>query len=182
MAKEVIPPEERYLHLGKISKPHGIRGEVKIFSFSEQPENMLQYKTLVIVDKQGQQRRVSVSKCRIQGKTAVVKLKDIDNRNQAEELQGMEVLLDKQELPATGKREYYWFQLQGLTVETRQGEKLGKVTNIFSNGAQDILVIGDKHAEYLVPILQGIILSQDAEKIIIDPPPGLLEINAPKEA
>jgi 16S rRNA processing protein RimM len=178
MADEFVYPVDRYLLIGKIIKPHGIRGALKIYSYSEQPENMLRYKELVIVDKNGQRTNsLGVKKCCIQGKTAIVTLASIDNRNKAEELQGNGVLLDKKDLPKTRNDEFYWFQLHGLSVETKSGKQLGKVIRIFSNGAQDIMIIGNHHQEYMVPILKEIIVAQDQEKITIAPPPGLLEIN-----
>ena len=84
----------------------------------------------------------------------------------------------KEDLPQPGKDEFYLYPMVGLPVVTTQGRRLGTVINIFSNGAQDLLVVQDKDEEYLIPILDSIIIQHDAEKIVIEPPPGLLEINS----
>jgi 16S rRNA processing protein RimM len=113
----------------------------------------------------------------MQGKTAIVSLETIDERNGADRLKGMGVLVEKAELPKTDEDEFYYYQLVGLAVKTREGRDLGRVENIFSNGAQDILVIRGKDQEYLIPILQSIIVRRTDEDLIVAPPPGLLEIN-----
>ena len=61
---------------------------------------------------------------------------------------------------------------------TGDGRALGRVQKIFSNGAQDILVVGEGNQEYLIPILDSIIVRRTDTELIIDPPPGLLEINS----
>ena len=93
----------------------------------------------------------------------------------------MGVLLDKEDLPKGNEGELYWYQFDGLPVKTRAGTLLGRVEKIFSNGAQDILVVRDGSQEYLIPILDSIIVSRTDEEIIVDPPPGLLEINSGRE-
>ncbi len=179
MAEEFIYPADRFLLLGKVIKPHGLRGELKIYPYSQQPENILDYKHCVLVNTKGElSPSLRLEKSRIQGKYAILTLGSVCNRDQAEELQGAGVLLDLQSLPEIGKDEYYWFQLHGLSVRTEQGEVLGKVKRIFSNGAQDIMVVGNDNHEYMIPILDSIILEQNEEGITISPPPGLLEMNS----
>ena len=90
----------------------------------------------------------------------------------------MGILLDKEDLPKTDEGELYWYQLDGLPVKTVEGRSLGRVVKIFSNGAQDILVVRDGSQEYLIPILDDIIIRHTDEEVIVAPPPGLLEINS----
>ncbi len=182
MTEEFIFPADQFLLIGKIVKPHGIQGEVKIYSYSEQPENLLSYKHLVLVDVKGTlSSTLEIQKCRIQGRKAIAKIASVTNRNQAENLQGMGVLLDKDFLPQASEEEYYWYQLKGLTVKTKQGNVLGIVKHVFSNGAQDIMVINDGTSEYMVPVHTDIIVEHNDKGIVINPPPGLLEINARDE-
>jgi 16S rRNA processing protein RimM len=178
MAEEFPYPSEGYLLIGKIVEPHGLKGEVKIFSFSGQPENIQHYPKLVLVTPLGElSRPYIVEGCRIKGKTAIARLSSVNDRNSAESLTGMGVLIGKEDLPQPGKDEFYLYQLEGLPVFTIQGSRLGVVAKIFSNGAQDLLVVQDDEKEYLIPVLDSIIIRHDSEKIVIDPPPGLLEIN-----
>lgn len=169
---------EKYLLIGKVVEPHGLKGEIKIFSFSGQPENIQQYPKLVLVTPSGRLTQpYTVEKCREKGKAVIVRLNSVKDRNGAEALTGMGVLISKEDLPQPGKDEFYLYQLEGLPVFTVQGDRLGIVAHIFSNGAQDLLVVQDGKNEYLIPVLDSIVVRHDSEKIVIDAPPGLLEIN-----
>lgn len=179
MADEFCYSSDEYLLIGKIIEPHGLRGEIKIFSFSGQPENIQSYPKLVLVTSGGKlSPPCRVEKCRVQGKCVIVRLNSVSDRSEAESLSGMGVLINKDDLPQPGQDEFYLYQMEGLQVFTVQGRRLGVVANIFSNGAQELLVVQDGDTEYLIPVLDSIIIEQDSEKIVIDPPPGLLEINS----
>ena len=172
-------PADTYILIGKIIVPHGLKGDVKIFSFAGQPENIEHYKKVVLVSPSGQlSRPYAIEQFRIKGKSAVVRLDSVTDRNGAEAITGSGVLILKEDLPQPGEDEFYLSQMEGLTVVTVDGLTLGTVTNIMSNGAQDLLVVQDKDEEYLIPILDSIIIHHDAEKIVVAPPPGLLEINS----
>jgi 16S rRNA processing protein RimM len=172
-------PDDKFVLIGKIAKPHGLRGEVKLHAFSDKPETLLQYSQIVLVDHSGRlSPALKVERSRLQGKMVVFKLETINDRDSAEAIYGKGILLDIKDLPAVEEGEYYWHQLYDLPVYTKAGGALGRVSNIFSNGAQDIMVITDNDREYLIPILDTIIKEHGQEGIIIDPPPGLLEINS----
>ena len=179
MTDDFLYPAESYLLIGKIIEPHGLKGEIKIFSFAGQPENIQHYKKLFLVTPSGKlSQPCSIEKYRVKGKSAIVRLDSVSDRNGAEAITGMGVLVLKEDLPQPGKDEFYLYPMVGLPVVTTQGRRLGTVINIFSNGAQDLLVVQDNDEEYLIPILETIIIRHDAEKIVIEPPPGLLEINS----
>jgi 16S rRNA processing protein RimM len=172
-------PVETYILIGKISEPQGLKGEVKIFSFAGQPENIEGYKKVVLVSPAGKlSPSYAVEKCRIKGKFAIVLLASVNDRNGAEAISGMGVLIRKEDLPQLNEDEFYLYQMEGLPVITTDGRRLGIVTSISSNGVQDLLVVQDADNEYLIPILDTIVIHHDAEKIVIEPPPGLLEINS----
>lgn len=175
---DVFPfPDDTFVLIGKIAKPHGLRGEVKLHAFSDEPETLLQYSRVVLVDNSGRLSSVlKIERSRLQGKTAVFKLETVDDRDGAEAIYGNGILLDKKDLPAVEEDEYYWHQLNNLPVFTDAGVELGKVSTIFSNGAQDIMVVKDRHHEYLIPFLDTIVKEYSKERIVVDPPPGLLEI------
>ncbi len=171
-------PEEEYILIGKVIKAHGLRGEIKINPFSGQPTNLNHYPKLVLVNKEGQlSSNLAVQKSRATGKITIVKLAEVDDRNGAEKLCGMGVLIHKDDLPQLGENEFYYHQFINLTVKTDKGIELGIVSNIFSNGAQDIMEIEGTDRQYLVPILKDIIVSHDDNCIIIAPPPGLLDLS-----
>lgn len=171
-----------YIEVGTVVKAQGLRGEVKIQTLSQQPENFAHYPKLTLVSKE---RRTptdfTVLGQRIQGDCVIVTLAGISDRNQAESLVGCRVLLERSLLPPIGEDEFYWHQLEGLAVVTVDGVQLGKIESIFSNGAQDILVVRQGQREYLIPLTRPIVQGQNEGELVIDPPPGLLEINSGPE-
>ncbi len=179
MAGDFCFDEERYLLVGEVRKPHGLRGEVKISPYSGDADTLLHYAKIILVDRAKRLSSVlAVEKARFQGKVAVLKLAGIDDRDSAAALYGTGVLVDKTDLPQLQDDEYYWYRLYNLPVSTEQGERLGTVASIFSNGAQDIMVVKNGPREFLIPIIDTIIKEETEQGIIITPLPGLLEINS----
>lgn len=179
MAEEFDYPADEYLLLGKIAKAHGLRGEVKMFLHSGQPENLQGYKELVLVDRSGELfGPLIVQKSRNQGKSAIVQFASVTSRSEAELIEGRGVLLAKRDLPAIDENEYYWHQYLGKTVIDLTGRMLGRVEHIFPNGAQDVLVIKAADKEILIPVTKEIVVGETAGELTIDPPPGLVDLNA----
>lgn len=178
MLYEYSYPEARYILIGTVVKAQGLRGEVSIYVLSGQPENLQKYSTLVLVDRGGKlSPELKVKSFRVQKERAIILFDRVVDRTHAEKLAGMGVLVAKTDLPELADDEFYWYQLTGLPVRTVDGRHLGTIQSVFFNGAQDIMVIGDENSEYLVPLAPGIIAEQSSEGLVIDPPPGLLDIN-----
>lgn len=168
------------VELGKIVKAHGIKGEVKALPFSGVPEDLLDLADIEL--RHGGEGRVfKLEKIRPQGRLAILQLTGVADRNMAEELIGSEMWGDAESLPELGADEFYWHEMEGLEVKTAAGQKLGRVLSLLATGAHDVLVISDGSTEYLVPAINEILVSLDKEAgvLVIDPPPGLLEINLP---
>ena len=87
--------------------------------------------------------------------------------------------MNKSDFPELDSNEYYWHQLKGSVVMTETGQELGTVTKLFNTTAHDIMVVTGAGHEFMIPLQGDIIREIDAQggKIIISPPPGLLEIN-----
>jgi len=178
MNPEFVFPADEFLLLGQVAKAQGLRGELKLFLYSGQPENVAEYRELFLVDKAGViSAPLVIVKSRIQGKTVIVQSASIVNRTQAEAVEGLGVLLAKKDLPAPGDNEYYWRHYQGKEVVDVDGKPIGVVERLFSNGAQDVLVVKAGKNEVLIPVIKNIIVDETGDKLIIDPPPGLLELN-----
>lgn len=174
-------PAEEYLLLGKIAKAHGLRGEVKISLYSGQPENLRGYRELFLIDRRGKMSGpLTLLGSRDQGKSAIVRFASVTDRNQAEAMEGLGVLLAKADLPEIAEDEYYWHQYLGKTVVDVGGKTLGRVEHLMRTGPQDVLVIksaaGDE--EILIPITREILVGETAGTLTVDPPPGLLELNS----
>jgi len=166
--------------VGEIVKPHGIRGEIKIYPYSEQPENFKHYRKVVLQAASGSGAKIyTVVKSREQGRLAIIQLEGIDSREAAENLLGSTAWVEKSDFPDLAADEYYWHQLIGLQVFTDTGRDLGKVAGLFSTGAHDVLVVTGEGREYLIPVQEEIITRVDDRdgKLFIAPPPGLLEVN-----
>ncbi len=167
-----------FILLGKVTKPHGIRGEVKVYPYSKQPENFLVYKEVFVAS--GNEKEwilYSIEKSRVQGKQVVLKFSDCSTRSVAEEFVGSEIWLQREDLPELDGSEFYWLDFEGKKVVTEDGQELGRVTGIFETGAHDILTVSDADNEYLIPVQENFIASYDKNKVVLSLPPGLLDIN-----
>jgi len=177
MAEDYAYPKDTFILLGKITKVHGLRGEVKIFSYSGQPENFSGYKEIVLVDPAGNlSSPLVIRKLRVQGKTCIVQLDSVYSRELAEKIVGRGVLLAKNLLPMPVDNEFYWHQYEGKVVSLQDGRNIGRVESLFNNGAQDILVVVSGEKEILIPVTKDIIVRETAAELIVDPPPGLLDL------
>jgi 16S rRNA processing protein RimM len=144
---------DRRVVLGRVSGLYGVRGWVKLHSFTRPPDNLLGYRELTLgAGPEGV--RVCLEEGRRHGKTLIARFAGIDDRDAAAALVGQELSVDRASLPDTGGDEYYWADLIGLEVRNREGVVLGQVENLLGTGANDVLVIrGDR--ERLVPFVQG---------------------------
>ena len=128
MAVHFVFPEEQFILVGTVAKPHGLRGELKLNCFSTVDESFMGHNRYVMVDDQGRlSDPLTVERHRRQGKAVVVKLKGINSRDSAENFFGKGVLVYKTDLPALGENEYYWYQFIGLEVKTTDDTSIGKI-------------------------------------------------------
>ncbi len=165
--------------IGKVAKAQGLDGELKVIPFSGNPDDLLAYRE-IFLGRGPDQQAYTVEKCRLHGKFAIVKLWEIVDRDGSEAHIGFEVSVLKSQMPALAPDEFYWHEMVGMTVRTDQGQDLGKVTSLIATGAHDVMVVTGHDHEYLIPVLQEIIVRQDTEAgiLIIAPMPGLLEMNS----
>ena len=141
----------KQLALGYISAVHGIKGWVKVHSWTRPMEAILEYQPWLL----GKDKRpVKIVDGRKQGKGLVAWLPGYDDRELAATLVGQQIFVGRDQLPAAAEDEYYWSDLEGLEVHTIKGELLGRVEKLMETGANDVLVIRGKR-EHLVPFVQG---------------------------
>lgn len=146
-------PDRDCLQAGKVSGVFGVKGWVKVFSFTEPRENILRYSPWLL-KKHGQTREIRVLEGQRHGNTVVAGLEGITDRDAAMALMGAEILISRRQLPAAAAGEYYWNDLIGLQVITTAGVSLGKVDHLLETGANDVLVVMDGETERLIPFLQ----------------------------
>ncbi len=143
-----------YINAGQISGVFGVKGSVKVFSYTDPRENILRYSPWLL-KKNDQTRQFKVVSGQRQGLNVVAYLEGIQDRDQAFDLIGWDILINKSQLPKPGKDEYYWLDLIGLDVKNLQDEYLGKVDHLLETGANDVLVVLDGETERLIPFLQS---------------------------
>ena len=133
-------PAEDLVVLGKIVSVHGVRGEVKVYSFTDPVDNVLDYRRWTL-RRDNEVKQVELAGGRLQGKVLVAKLKGLDDREVARSYAGFEICVARSELPELSEGEFYWYQLEGLSVIDQAGQLLGKIDHLFETGANDVMVV-----------------------------------------
>ena len=166
--------------LGRIVKTHGIRGEVQVYSYSD-VEYFLDYKDIFIQGKYGDIVPQGVLKARVKkGQSVILTLEGVVDRTQAGSFVGKEIFLDRAKLSPLAEGEYYWHEIEGLSVVSAEGEKLGILSDVLATGAHDVYVVKGDKGEILVPAVEQMVKKIDLKKgvMVVDLPPGLVEANA----
>ncbi|MCK4833293.1 MAG: ribosome maturation factor RimM [Gammaproteobacteria bacterium] len=174
--------------LGRITGVYGVKGWVKVFSYTDPKEAIVDYSPWFIrAESRNPDRRNGAPWTRVRltagkrhAKTVVVKLENCNDRDAAMSYVGTEIAIEKQQLEAlTEQNEYYWRDLIGLRVTNQQGIELGAVKSLMETGANDVLVVvsevepeagGETETvERLIPwTMNNAIISVDLEQKIIE--------------
>lgn len=161
--------------IGKILGAHGVRGAMRMASFAESL-SIFQPGTQIVVE--GPRGRVmhEIDWVKPHSRGALLALKGIKRREEAEELRGAEMYIEKAALPALEADTYYWDDLIGLEVITKTGRKLGRLESIIATGSHDVYVVRNRQQEVLVPALASVVLAVELEenRMTVDLPEGLL--------
>lgn len=162
-------PTRRIL-VGRIHGAFGVRGEVKLESLTEPQGNLVRYQPWILRDAAGREREVSGAKARTGGKGLIGTLPGVEDRDAAEALRGAELFVPRSALPPPKDGEFYWIDLEGLRVENLDGVDFGKAAFVFSNGANDVLVVrGDR--ERMIPWVRPDFVREldfDVGRILVD--------------
>jgi 16S rRNA processing protein RimM len=161
--------KQQHINVGRISGVFGIKGWVKVFSFTDARENILNYSPWLL-KKDSEIRVVNVIDGNLQGKAVVAQLDGVSDRDQAASLMGWDIFITPDQLPKVAKTEYYWSDLVGLVVETNLGIQLGTVDGLLETGANDVVIVKGER-ERAIPFLQGktiINIDLDVGKMIVD--------------
>lgn len=141
---QLNPPDssqaEEWVVLGEISGVFGVRGWVKIYSHTSPRTNILDYPVWYL-KKSGQWVACKLLNGRAQGKGVVAQLESCQDRDQAAELIKTAIAIPRNQLPEIGLGEFYWNDLEGLSVVTESGVDLGTVESLFETGANDVMVV-----------------------------------------
>lgn len=146
--------------VGKIAKAHGLRGEVAVLVFSDNPERFVPGSLLLLED--GRELRVRAA--RPTGGGLLVSFHGIDDRTAAEGLRGASLVVPRSMLPPLPEGEYWPHQLEGCAVVTESGRNVGSIVDVIANPANDLWVAVDETgAEILVPAIREVVVQVDVE-------------------
>jgi 16S rRNA processing protein RimM len=166
--------------LGKVGAVYGIKGWLKIHSFTEEPEAIFDY-TPWSLKLGGKEQSIEITDWRKHNNGLIAKFANIEDRDEAQTFVGSEIFVDESLLPDLPEGEFYWRDLIGMSVVTDKGYDLGQVSDVMETGANDVLVVkanrndGFGKKERLIPyILDQVIISVSMEnkQICVDWDPG----------
>lgn len=172
MSSETANSQGRLILFGRVLGALGLRGELKIESYSDPRHAIFRYPTWVL--RKGDRTTPAIAQSQVDwvrsllrdgsatlegvkgkdnGKNIVVKLPGIEDRTEAERVNGLEIYIPRSALPPPQPDEYYWVDLEGMDVVTVEGVKLGQISHLFATGANDVIAVrGDR--ERLIPFVK----------------------------
>ncbi len=155
--------QEKRVIIGRISGVHGVRGWLKVFSYTAPRDNIFLYQPWLLgEDDKGTDTawtEVEYDECGSRGKTLVVKFPGVEDREVAGRFVGRPLAVQRNRLPEPASGEYYWADLMQMVVVTRTGKRLGRVVDMLETGANDVLVVeGDKRRS--IPFVMGEVITQ----------------------
>ena len=162
------------IFVAQVGAAHGVRGEVKVTTFTADPMALADYKTLL---RQDGSPALTIMSARPTKGGIVARLKGVADRNAAEALRGLKLYISRDSLPPPDEDEFYLADLIGLAVETAAGELLGKVKTVQDFGAGDLLEIQPKAgASWWLPFTREAVPEvRIAEGRLIAEPPPVIE-------
>lgn len=157
---EKIKGEEKKLHIGKVTGTVGLRGEIKIFHFADDPSQLKACNSLLMAD-----REYNVKSIRYKKKIPVIKLDGLDSIEDAEAVKDMDIYIDPDQLPQLPDDSYYIKDLMGLKVVSHaDGSYIGIINDVISSAAQDVYEIKTVDGKkILVPAVSRFIIDVDTE-------------------
>lgn len=168
-----------YILVGRIARPHGIRGQVIVNPETDFVETRFQPGAMLHALRGGVIVPLRITSLRLFKGRPIVGLEGVETMNEAEELAGVELRVPPGALEPLPPGLYYRHDLVGCRVETTRGEAIGDVTAVEGDMGSSRLVLRTAGGEVLIPLAQAICVNIDtaARRIVIDPPDGLLDVN-----
>lgn len=171
-------PEDLLL-LGKILRPHGLGGLLRMGSYAESEDSFLSAGRIFLKDRFGDWRQDEVLSLHPHKGGFLLKLKGVGSAEQAEELRGASVYVEKSVLKRKDEEEFFWEEIIGLEVYLNTGRYIGEVEHILATAGNDIYIVRKGDSEILVPAVHGVVEEIDlpGRRMIISDMEGLLELN-----
>jgi 16S rRNA processing protein RimM len=166
--------EPRFLVVGQVAKPHGVRGDVRVILHTDLPERFTWLEEIYIGEKEP--RPISIEYVRFHKNWVLLKLDGYDDRNAAESLRGQLLQVREDQAIPLEEDEYFLFQLIGLAVIGDDGSHLGELVQVIETGANNVFVVHGPQGEILIPDIADVVQDIDFanSQITVNLPPGLL--------
>jgi 16S rRNA processing protein RimM len=169
-----LAAEPRFLVIGRVLRPHGVRGEFVVQVETDLPERFEWLKEIFLDDRLA--RPFGVESARFHHGSVILKLAGIDDREHAMALRGRSLMIPESEGLPLAEGEYYLYQAIGLAVTTDDGVPLGEIAQILETGANNVFVVKGPRGEILLPDTDDVVLEIDfaARNMTVHLLPGLL--------
>jgi 16S rRNA processing protein RimM len=168
-----------FLPIGKIVGAHGVKGNLKVYSYAESLSLFEQESSILVVSAKEFEQIFKIKWIKPHGRVALLSLEGIENRDLAETLIGSELFVKRDRLPKLVDGSYYYFDIIGLAVFTNDEKHIGRVESIIPTGSNDVYVVKDaqkdRDNEILIPAIESVVLEINLEqkRMIVDLPEGL---------
>lgn len=155
---------EQFLRVGVISSTHGVRGEVKVYPTTDDPERFRELKAVILDAKDGR-KTFEIENVKFFKNQVILKFKGVDNINEVEQYKGTDLLVSREDAVPLEENENFIADLIDMTVVTDAGEELGILTDVIQTGANDVYVVkAPQGKEVLLPAIRDCILEVDVEE------------------
>jgi 16S rRNA processing protein RimM len=164
-----------FLAVGRVSRPHGVHGEVRVEPLTDDPERFRALRAVYLDE--AAPHPVAVEGVRFHQGLVLLRLAGYPTRDEAERLRGALLLIPESEAVPLAEGEYFLHQLVGIAAYTADGEPLGTLSEVLETGANNVFIIDGPRGQLLVPDIPDVIQEVDiaAGRLVIRPLPGLLE-------
>jgi 16S rRNA processing protein RimM len=170
---------EKLLLVGKVIKPHGVKGLISVWSYARTIDSFLYSDTVFFKQEHQEPLKYTVLDVSPHKNTFLMMVKGVESFEDAESLRGSDILVDKKYLAKKSDDEYYWFELINMKVYLDSGRYLGDIKEILPTGSNDVFVVRQDDSEFLIPAIHDVIKKIDLNKreMVIRAIDGLLELN-----
>ena len=158
---------EDLLKVGVITTTHGVRGEVKVYPTTDEPERFLEL-DYVLLDTGRELRKLEIKNVKFFKNLVILKFKGVDNINDIEKYKSRDLWIPREEGQELEEDEYYIADLLGMSVVLENGQEFGTLKDVMETGANDVYIIDSaEHGEVLLPAIKECILDVDLEKNVM---------------
>lgn len=171
-------PSSDLLLVGKVIRPHGLKGLLRIKAYAGSEASFLEAETVLFKTVSGEICKFTVTSITPHKNIFLMDVEEITSGDEAEAYRGAEILVQKETLTREDDA-FFWYELLGLNVYLNTGECLGSISQILTTGSNDIYVVKKGETEIYVPAVHEVVTEIDLEngKMTISPMEGLLDLN-----